>query len=268
MSSVPSTDAEWATLISNVRERVPERCLSQPTIPLQVHRMIDHTLLKDPIEPEDIDTLCREAIDKDFASVCVRPQYVSRAAANLRNTPNTGIACVVGFPEGTQDTADKVREAHEAVAQGATELDMVINWPTLKTGGYTSVFDDIHAVRKAAPSPTIIKCILEASQLTKDEVIAATTICCMADVEFVKTSTGFNGPGANVNQVNVMRLTAEACGNNDISIKASGGIRTAVDCMRMVKAGATRIGTSAGVQIANDLEEGEILEQGASHAVA
>lgn len=260
MSSVPSTDAEWAALISNVREKVPEGSLSQPTIPLQVPRMIDHTLLKKPIKPEEIDTLCQEAIDHDFATVCVWPEYVSRAATYLRNAPNTGIACVVGFPEGTDDTADKVQEAQEAISQGATELDMVINWLKLKNGGYTSVFDDILAVRKAAPSPTIIKCILEASQLTKDELIAATTICCIAKVEFVKTSTGFKGAGADVNQINVMRLTAEACGNNDINIKASGGIRTAVDCMRMIKSGATRIGTSAGVQIAKDLNEGKILE--------
>lgn len=266
MSSVPSTDAEWAALISNVREKVPERCLSQPAIPLQVHRMIDHTLLKKPIEPDQIDTLCQEAIDHDFATVCVWPEYVNRAATYLRNAPNTGIACVVSFPEGTNDTADKVQEAKEAISQGATELDMVINWPMLKNGGYTSVFDDILAVRRAAPSPTIIKCILEASQLTKDELIAGTIICCIAEVEFVKTSTGFKG-GADVNQVNVMRLTAKACGNNDINIKASGGIRTAVDCMRMIKSGATRIGTSAGVQIAKALDEGEILEQGASHSV-
>ncbi|KAJ5762616.1 hypothetical protein N7533_001297 [Penicillium manginii] len=268
MSSVPSTDAEWAALISNVREKVPERCLSQPIIPLQVPRMIDHTLLKKPIQPEDIDTLCQEAIDHDFATVCIWPEYVNRAATYLRNAPKTGIACVVGFPEGTHDTADKVQEAQEAILQGATELDMVINWPKLKNGDYTSVFDDISAIRKAAPPPTIIKCILEASQLTKDELIAGTVICCIADVEFVKTSTGFKGAGADVNQVNVMQLTAEACGNNDIRIKASGGIRTAADCMRMIKSGATRIGTSAGVQIAKKLDEGEILEQGASHTVA
>lgn len=267
MSSIPSTDAEWAALISNVRERVPDRCLSQPTIPLQVPRMIDHTLLKKPIEPDQIDTLCQEAIEHEFASVCIWPEYVSRAAAILHNTPKIGVACVVGFPEGTGDTAEKVKEAQEAVFQGATELDMVINWPKLKIGEYTSVYDDILAVRNAAPSPTIIKCILEASQLSKDEVIAGTTICCMAQVDFVKTSTGFNGPGANVNQVNVMRLTAKACGNNNIQIKASGGIRTVHDCMRMIKVGATRIGTSAGVQIVRDLDEGEILEQGASHSV-
>ncbi|KAJ5085009.1 Aldolase-type TIM barrel [Penicillium argentinense] len=268
MSSIPSTDAEWETLISRVRDRVPNRCLSQPTIPLQVPRMIDHTLLKRPIEPEQIDVLCQEARDQEFASVCVWLDYVSQAAANLRDAPRTVVACVVGFPEGTHDTADKVHEAKEAISQGASELDMVINWPKLKNGGYTSVFEDIMAVRKAAPSPTIIKAILEANQLDRDELIAATTICCLAGVDYVKTSTGFNGPGANVNQVTIMRLTAKACDNHDISVKASGGIRTAVDCLRMIKAGATRIGTSAGVQIMKDLDEGELLEQGASHAVS
>ncbi|KAJ5153279.1 Deoxyribose-phosphate aldolase [Penicillium canariense] len=266
MSCIPSTDAEWTAAISKVKERVPQRSLSLPPVPLGIPGMIDHTLLKEPIEPEQIDLLCDEAREYGFASVCVRLGYVARAAANLQDTPSVGVACVVGFPEGTHDTQSKVREAREAVAHGATELDMVINYPKLKDGGYASVYDDIFAVRKAAPEPIILKAIIEASELDKDQIIAATIVSCMAGVDFVKTSTGYQGP-ATTDQVTTMRLAAEASGHAHCRVKASGGIRNATDSMRMVKAGATRIGTSAGITIVRELDEGEILEQGASHAV-
>ncbi|KAJ5114728.1 hypothetical protein NUU61_000487 [Penicillium alfredii] len=266
MSSTPSTDAEWAAQISKMKEWLPARSVSQPPIPLGIHRMIDHTLLKEPIAPEQIDTICKEAHENNFAAVCVRLGYVARAVANLKDVPGTVVACVVGFPEGTHETADKVREAKEAVEQGASELDMVIKYELLQKGMYTAVYDDIVAVRQAAPAPITLKTIVEVAKLDKDQLMAATIVCCMAGADFVKTSTGFNG-GASVQHISLMRVAADMCGR-DCKIKASGGIRSAEDCVRMVKAGAQRIGTSSGVRIVTELNEGELLEQGASHAVS
>lgn len=266
--SIPSTDAEWVTMIAKLMEPGPDqyRPLSPPASPLQIPAMIDHTLLKEPIERQQIDTLCHEAKEHGFATVCVRLPHVAQAAANLKDTPKVGVACVVGFPEGTYDTQDKVKEAREAVAQGARELDMVINYPKLKSGEYMAVYKDIQAVREAAPSPVLLKAIIEASELDKDQIIAATIIACMAGVDFVKTSTGYKGP-ATTDQVTIMRSSAQAAGYHTVGIKASGGIRNAADSLRMVKAGATRIGASAGVNIVRELNDSEILEQGASHAV-
>lgn len=264
MSSIPSNDAEWAAAISLLKDRGPERPLSPPACPLGMPAMIDHTLLKEPTEPEQIDALCQEAREYKFATVCVRLGYVGQAAANLKDT-SVGVACVVGFPEGTHDTQDKVKEAREAVEQGARELDMVINYPKLKNGEYTAVYDDILAVRTVAPAPVLLKTIIEASELDKDEIIAATIIACMAGVDFVKTSTGYKGP-ATLDYIMTMRIALRAAGYPSVGIKASGGIRNATDSLRMVKAGATRIGTSAGVNIVRESENGEILEQGASHA--
>lgn len=268
MSIIPSSDAEWAALISNLQTRIPERHLSQPQIPLNIPKLIDHTLLTEPTEPEQIDKLCAEAKEHGFATVCVRPNHVARAAANLKDAPHTVVASVIGFPEGTHDSVRKAEEAKKAVEDGASELDMVINYPILKDGGYTAVYNDIMAVRNAAPPPTKLKAILETSQLDRDQIIAATVIACTAKVDFVKTSTGFRGGGADVRDVKLMHLVAEICFNGLCQVKASGGIRSADDCLRMMKAGAMRIGTSSGVKIMQEVDEGELLEQGASHAVA
>ncbi|KAJ5426025.1 hypothetical protein N7465_001095 [Penicillium sp. CMV-2018d] len=265
MSEIPSSDAEWAEKIANMKKQLPRRSLSQPAIPTQINRTIDHTLLTTPVDPTQIDTLCKEALHYDFAAVCVRPEHVARAASHVKGT-NTGLACVVGFPEGTHPTAEKVREAKEAVAQGATELDMVIRYYLLKEGRYTEVYEDIRAVRNAAPPPIGLKAILEASVLGPDELIAATIVACMAHADFIKTSTGWNG-GASVEHVTQMRIAAGMCGCTCL-IKASGGIRTAADLLRMLKAGTQRIGTSSGVKIMKEIDEGEVLEQGCSHAVA
>ncbi|CAI7570538.1 unnamed protein product [Penicillium crustosum] len=265
MTEIPSTDAEWAEKIASMKKQLPKRSLSQPPIPTQINRTIDHTLLATPIDPTQIDTLCKEALEYDLATVCVRLEHVARAASHVKGT-NTGLACVVGFPEGTHPTAEKVREAKEAVAQGATELDMVIRYNLLKEGRYTEVYEDVRAVRNAAPQPIVLKAILEASVLDKDQLIDATIVSCMAGADYVKTSTGWNG-GASVEQVTQMGLAARMCGCTCL-IKASGGIRSAVELLRMLKAGAQRIGTSAGVKIMKEIDEGEALEQGCSHAVA
>lgn len=264
--SVPSTDEEWKIYIAKVTGDLPERSVSQGAMPLGVNRMIDHTLLNRDIDPSQIDKLCEEAKTNDFASVCVRPEHVARAAANLKDTPNTAVTSVVGFHEGTFPTEHKVQEAKEAVANGASELDAVINWPLLKEGKYTAVYNDLLAIREACPPPVVLKAIIETSQLDKYEVIAATLVSCRAEVDWVKTSTGFNGPGARVDDVSVMHLVASLCGVRHCQVKASGGIKNADQCVRFIKAGARRIGTSSGVAIAREMEEGEILEQGAGHA--
>lgn len=264
--SVPSTDEEWRIYIEKVTGELPERSVSQGAMPLGIYRMIDHTLLKTDIDPSQIDKLCEEAKSNDFASVCVRPEHVARAAANLKDTPNTTVTSVVGFHEGTYPTEHKVQEAKEAVANGAGELDMVINWPLLKEGKYTDVYNDIIAVRRACPPPVVLKAIIETSQLDKYEISGATLVACRAEVDWVKTSTGFNGPGARVDDVSVMNLIATLCGAPHCRVKASGGIQNADQCVRFIKAGARRIGTSSGVAIARESEEGEVLEQGAGHA--
>ncbi|CAG7918409.1 unnamed protein product [Penicillium olsonii] len=265
MSAIPATDAEWAEKISKMKENLPDRVLSQPPIPLGVHRTIDHTLLSEPVETSQIDKLCAEAREHNFATVCVRLENVPRAVAQLKGSDTT-IACVVAFPEGTHETASKVREAQEAVSQGASELDMVIHYRLLKEGRYTEVYQDIIAVRKAAPPPIVLKTIIEASVLDRDELLDATIVSCMAGADFVKTSTGWEG-GACTQDVTLMRIAADMCGRST-KIKASGGLRTAEDVVKMLKAGAHRIGTSNGVKIMQEMDEGEILEQGASHAVS
>ncbi|CAI7671840.1 unnamed protein product [Penicillium bialowiezense] len=265
MSEVPATDAEWAEKIAQMKEHLPKRMLSQPPIPLAVYRTIDHTLLTTPVDASQIDQLCKEARDFDFATVCVRLEHVARAVANLKGS-TTAVACVVAFPEGTHETAEKVREAKEAVSQGATELDMVIHYRLLKQGRYTEVYKDIIAVRTAAGPPVVLKTIIESSLLDEDEILDATIVSCIAGADYVKTSTGWEG-GASTQSVTQMRIAADLCGRNT-KIKASGGLRTAQDVVKMLKAGAHRIGTSNGVKIMNEIDEGEILEQGSSHAVS
>ena len=265
MSAIPSTDAEWAQKIANMKQKLPKPSLSQPPIPTQVNRTIDHTLQTSPVEDSQIDKLCKEALEYEFAAVCVRPEHVARAASHVKGS-NTAVACIVGFPEDAHKTAEKVQEAKEAVAQGATELDMLIRYDLVKEGRYTEVYKDIHAVRKAAPSPIILQAILEASELDSDQLIDATLVSCMAGSDFIKTSTGRDG-GASTEHIKLMHHAAQMCGCS-CSIKASGGIHNSVNLLRMLKAGAYRIGTPDGVKIMQEIDEGEALEQGCGHAVS
>jgi deoxyribose-phosphate aldolase len=139
MIAIPGNDAEWAAKLACMKEDLPKQNLSQPPMPLAVNGTIDHTLLSTPIEESQIDKLCAEACEYDFGAVCVRLQYVARAVSQLKGT-KTAVACVVAFPEGTHETSEKVREAKEAVEQGATELDMVIRYNLLKEGRYTEIY--------------------------------------------------------------------------------------------------------------------------------
>lgn len=139
MSEIPATDAEWEGKLSQMKECLQERSLSQPPMPLGVHRILDHTLLTTPVEESQIDQLCEEARDYGFPAVCVRIENVARAVKQLEGS-DVAVACVIAFPEGTHETGEKVRQAKEAIKKGATELDMVILWHLLKEGRYVEVY--------------------------------------------------------------------------------------------------------------------------------
>ena len=204
---------------------------------------IDHTLLKPEAGAGAIRVLCAEAVEHGFAAVCVNPYWVQLAASEVAGSP-VKVATVIGFPLGANETAVKVCEAQQALASGADELDMVLNIGELKGGNQAAVEADIRAVVRAAGA-AVVKVILETALLTNDEKLAACRAAQAAGAGFVKTSTGFGPAGATVVDVRLMR---EAVGDA-MGVKASGGIRTWEDCRAMIAAGASRIGTSAGVAI-------------------
>ena len=220
---------------------------------LELRRMlktIDHTLLKQTATREDIRKLCREAVDYGFYSVCVQPVYVSDCADFLKDAPQIKIACVVGFPMGENKTETKVFETKRAVADGADEIDMVICISAVKNANYSYVKREIRQIVKAAKGAPV-KVILETSLLSHEEMIKAAQCAKDAGAAFVKTSTGYFGEGAKTDDVRLLKETVKgAC-----SVKASGGIRDAVQFRAMLGAGADRIGTSSGVAIAESLKK-------------
>lgn len=208
-------------------------------------RMIDHTLLKPDATPDQIAQLCFEARKHQFASVCVNPTWV-KLCAQLLEGSSVKVCTVIGFPLGATASEVKAFEARNAIDQGATEIDMVINIGALKARELELVAQDIQGVVNAAHSRgAIVKVILETALLTDEEK----TIACLASKEagadFVKTSTGFAGGGATVQDVALMRRVV----GPELGVKASGGVRTFEDAESMIRAGATRIGASAGVKI-------------------
>lgn len=206
----------------------------------QLARMIDHTLLKPDATPKDIKRICSEAIEHNFASVCVNPVHVSLAAKMLERT-NINVCTVIGFPLGANTTKTKTFEMKNALINGAQEADMVINIGALKSGDYETVKKDISAVVNSA-GDAIVKVIIETGLLTDEEKVYACKLAKEAGADFVKTSTGFSGK-ATVSDVKLMRKIFKK------GVKASGGIRTYEDAIALVKAGATRIGTSAALSI-------------------
>jgi deoxyribose-phosphate aldolase len=206
--------------------------------------MIDHTLLKPEATREQIEALCREAAQYCFASVCVNPNWVPLCRGQLRGT-GVKVCTVIGFPSGAHAPDVKAYEAKRAVEQGAEELDMVINIGALKSKDYALVEQDIRGVVQAAGREGVVKVILETSLLTREEKIMGCTLAKAAGADFVKTSTGFAGGGATVEDIRLMRETV----GPEMGVKASGGVRTKEDAEAMVAAGATRIGASAGVKI-------------------
>ncbi|PYH61927.1 DUF171-domain-containing protein [Aspergillus niger CBS 101883] len=252
--ATPQTDAEWATLISSIQQSLPTNFPSYD-VSSEINRTIDHTQLALTATEQQIDDLCQEAIQHRFATVCVRLNHVSRAVQNLQEHPAVGVACVVGFHEGTYKTDEKTAEVKEAVSLGASELDMVLNYPLLQAGKYMDVYTDVLEVRKAAPAPVGLKVILETSQLSREQIIAGSVLACVAGADYIKTSTGFNGPGASLENVTLMRATANLVGKGT-KVKASGGVRSAEDCRKMLQAGAARIGSSSGVKIMQEEKTG------------
>uniref|UniRef100_A0A832I3I2 Deoxyribose-phosphate aldolase n=1 Tax=Eiseniibacteriota bacterium TaxID=2212470 RepID=A0A832I3I2_UNCEI len=206
--------------------------------------LIDHTLLKPEATRDQIEQLCREAAQYCFASVCVNPVWVPLAAELLRGT-GVRVCTVIGFPSGAHAPDVKAYETRRAVEQGAQEVDMVINIGALKSRDYALVEQDIRGVVQAAGRSTVVKVILETSLLSRDEKIMGATLAKAAGADFVKTSTGFAGGGATVEDVRLLRETV----GPDVGVKASGGIRSKEDAEAMVAAGANRIGASAGIKI-------------------
>ncbi|KAF3046686.1 hypothetical protein E8E11_002410 [Didymella keratinophila] len=262
-------------------------------------KTVDHTVLKLDATSAQIDSLCSEARTEDFKSVCVRLNWVQRCVANLKGS-TVVVAAVVGFHEGTQDTYSKLREARACVAAGASELDLVLNHSLLTkhnrpesprvirshdsaidsitaantaansgstTGSedeeipdYSAIYRELASIRSLCPAPVVIKLILETSQLTPQQILAASHLAGAANLDFIKTSTGFNGPGASLENVQLMVGAAEYLHKTGVSkrqmeVKASGGVRSLETAVQMLEAGATRLGTSSGLWIMQQARE-------------
>lgn len=203
--------------------------------------LIDHTLLSPTASAQDIDTLCDQAAQFGTASVCIQPIWVARAAARLAKS-NVRVCTVIGFPTGTHTPQTKAFEAAQAIAQGADEIDMVIDQAAAIAAEATTLVNDISAVVEAAAShDVIVKVILETAALTDQAKVLAAETAVEAGADYVKTSTGFGSGGATIGDVALLRNTV----GPGIGVKASGGIRTRGDAVAMLKAGATRLGASA-----------------------
>ncbi|MBU5321435.1 deoxyribose-phosphate aldolase [Sarcina ventriculi] len=212
-----------------------------------IYKMIDHTLLKQDATSEEIKKLCKEALEYNFASVCVNPTNVE-LAAKILNGSLVKVCTVIGFPLGANTTKIKVLEAKDAVENGATEVDMVINIGRLKDKDYDYVKKDIEAVVNEVKGKALIKVIIETCLLTDEEKVIACKLASEAKADFVKTSTGFSTGGATLFDVKLMR---ETVGEN-MGVKASGGIRTSEDAKELIKNGANRIGASASIKICTE----------------
>ncbi|MDY0214126.1 MAG: deoxyribose-phosphate aldolase [Bacilli bacterium] len=209
---------------------------------MKLNKLIDHTLLKADATPAQITKLCEEALEFDFKSVCVNPGYVPLASMLLAES-DVLVCTVIGFPLGATSSESKVLEASIAVEEGASEVDMVINIGKLKAGLDLDVYKEIRDIKTAVGDEIVLKVIIETSLLTEEEKVRACLLSKKAGADFVKTSTGFSTGGATAEDIALMRKTV----GPDMGVKASGGVRTMEDLEKMVKAGATRIGTSNGV---------------------
>lgn len=215
---------------------------------MTINTYIDHTLLKADSRKDQIDQLIAEAIQHQFASVCVNPTWVGYCSEKLNET-TVKVCTVVGFPLGATTSAVKAFETTNAIENGADEIDMVINIGAAKDGNWQLVEDDIRAVVEAS-GDKIVKVIIEACLLTDEEKVAACEASVRAGADFVKTSTGFSTGGATLEDVALMRQTV----GPDVGVKAAGGARSLADAEAFIKAGATRIGTSSGVAIVQGQE--------------
>jgi deoxyribose-phosphate aldolase len=245
-----------AEVISRLNKRVPgmnqtQQAVLRPASPRALRpvsrdlaKYIDHTLLKPEATREQIDELCDQAIEHGFYSVCVNSGWAEHCARRLQGT-EVRTCAVVGFPLGAMDGRSKGFEARNAVASGAKEIDMVINVGALKAKDLKTVEEDVRSVRRACRPGILLKVILETSLLTDEEKVLGCQIAKKAGANFVKTSTGFSKGGATVEDVALMRKIV----GPDLGVKASGGVRSYEDAVKMIEAGATRLGTSSGVAI-------------------
>ncbi|MBM7689716.1 deoxyribose-phosphate aldolase [Enterococcus ureilyticus] len=211
---------------------------------MNINKMIDHTLLKPEADEQALMRLIEEAKKYEFASVCVNPYWVAKASKELAGT-SVEVCTVIGFPLGASTTATKAFEAADAIKNGATEVDMVINVGALKSGDEETVLKDIEAVVLAAKGKALVKVILENCILTDREIVIASKLSVQAGADFVKTSTGFSTGGATIKDIALMRKTV----GPNIGVKASGGVRNAEDAKAMIHAGASRVGASSSVAI-------------------
>lgn len=214
----------------------------------QLNKYIEHTLLKQDATENELINLFEEAKNNNFLGVCINPCYVKLAKSNLKNTA-VKIVTVIGFPLGANVTDVKVFEAKKAIEDGADEIDMVINVTKLKDNDKNFIINEIKAIKQACAEHNL-KVIIETDLLNKEEIVRACEYSILGGADFVKTSTGFvkGGVGAKVEDVEIMYNTVKDAG---LKVKASGGIRDYETALKMVKAGAVRLGTSSGVKIIN-----------------
>lgn len=210
----------------------------------QLAKYIDHTILKADATTEKVEQICQEALENNFASVCINSCNVPLAAKLLKNS-SVKVCTVIGFPLGAVSTAAKAFETQDAIKNGAEEVDMVINVGRLKDKNYEYVKQDIKAVVNAASGKALTKVIIETCLLTDEEKVTACKLAKEAGADFVKTSTGFSTGGATAKDIKLMRETV----GNDMGVKASGGIHSYEDAMAMIENGASRIGASASIAI-------------------
>ncbi|MFQ6609950.1 MAG: deoxyribose-phosphate aldolase [Fidelibacterota bacterium] len=218
-------------------------------VPEDIARCIDHTILKPTTTVDDIKRICQEAREFLFASVCVSPSYVKLVAQELAGTP-VKVCTVVGFPSGAHAPEIKAMEARQAIREGAKEIDMVINIGALKSGDDDLVYRDIRKVTEACEDGSAVsKVIIETAYLTDEEKVRACELAVRAKANYVKTSTGFGPHGATVEDVELMSKIVQPKG---LGVKASGGISSYDDAKKMIQAGATRLGASAGIRIMSE----------------
>ena len=211
---------------------------------MEYNKFIDHTLLKPEAKIEQIKTLCEEAKEHDFMSVCVNPFFVP-VARKLLEGSSVKVCTVIGFPLGANTPSVKVCEAKKAVEDGADEVDMVQNISMAKEHDYEFIENEIRQIKEAVGPDIVLKVILETCLLTDDEIRECSIAAKKAGADFVKTSTGFSKGGATVNAVKIMRAAV----GDEMGVKASGGIHTKEEMVALIEAGASRIGASCGVQL-------------------
>jgi deoxyribose-phosphate aldolase len=222
-------------------------------LPSELAKYIDHTLLKPEAAANEIDKLCSEAKQYGFYSVCVNTTWAERCAKNLAGS-DVKVCVVVGFPLGAMSSRSKHFEARHAIEDGANEIDMVMNIGALKSRDLKLVKEDVQWVLRACGQRAKLKVIIETALLTEEEIILACQICKDAGAHFVKTSTGFSTAGATPEHVALMKKTV----GDQAEVKAAGGVRTFEDAVKMIRAGATRLGTSGGIKIIS----GQTIESG------